>query len=136
MCTRLLQSSVVSAESLLVTRMSEKVIILIVLVLTINWTVSVKPVMLRRVPKATMVFHISYLETMLYFDHCMCKVCKDAFHIVHTASHLQVLMQAHKILLQCTAHIPKPIKLNLEVSQTIQRRKYLVLANWKQIKKN
>jgi len=113
MCTGLLQSSVVSVESLLVTRMSEKVIILIVLVLTITWTVSVKPVMLRRVPKATMVFHISYLETMLYFDHCMCKVCKDALHIVHITSHLQVLMQVHKILLQCTVHIPKSIKLKL-----------------------
>jgi hypothetical protein len=117
MCTGLLQSSVVSVESLLVTRMSEKVIILIVLVLTITWTVSVKPVMLRCVPKATMVFHISYLETMLYFDHCMCKVCKDALHIVHIASHLKVLMQVHKILLQCTVHIPKSIKLKLRQSK-------------------
>ena len=46
MCTGLLQSSVVSVESLLVTRMSEKVIILIVLVSTINCILCGKPLML------------------------------------------------------------------------------------------
>jgi len=86
--------------------MYEKVIILIVLVLTTNWTVSVKPLMLSPVPSATLVFHISYLGTMLYFDHCMCKVCEDVLHVVHIANHIQVLMQANKILLQCTVHKP------------------------------
>jgi len=108
---------------------------LIVLVITIKWTVSIKPLMLSPVPLATLFFHISYLGTMLYFDNCMCKVCEDALHIVHFAKHLQFLKQVNKILLQCTVHKPKSFKLNLEVSQTIQTRKYLVLANWKQIKK-
>jgi len=135
MCTGFLQSSVVSVESLLGTRMSEKVITLIVLVLTINWTVSVKPLMFSLVPSAIMVFHISYLGTMLYFDHSTCNDCQDAVHIVHIAKHVQVLKQTNKILLQCTVHTPKSFKLNLEVSQTIQTRKYLALANWKQMKK-
>jgi hypothetical protein len=134
MYTGFLQNAVVSVESSLATRMSEKVIMLIVLVLTIKWAVSIKPLMLSPVPSATTVFHISYLGTMLYYDDCMCKVCEDALHIVHIASHLQVLKQANKILFQCKVHTLRSFQLNLEVSQTIQRRKYLVLANWKQIK--
>jgi len=39
------------------------------------------------VPSATLVFHISCLRTMLYFDHCICKVCQDALHIVDIANH-------------------------------------------------
>jgi len=72
---------------------------------------------------------------MLYFDHYMCRVRQNAIHTVDIASHLQVLKQANKILLQCTVHTPRCFKLNLEVSQTIQTKKYLVLANWKQTKK-
>jgi len=110
---RFLHSCVVCVESLLVTRMSEKVIILIVLVITIKWTVSIKPLTLSPVQLATLFFHISYLGTMLYFDHCMCKVREDALHIVHITKHLQVLKQCNKIFLQCTVHTPKPFKLNL-----------------------
>ena len=119
---RFLQSCVVSVESLLVTTMSEKVIILIVLVITIKWTVSIKPLTISPVPSATLFFHISYIGTMLYFDHCTCKVWEDALHIVHITKHLQVLKQANKIFLQCTVHKPKPFKLKLEVSQTVQTR--------------
>jgi hypothetical protein len=86
------------------------------------------------VPSASLVFHISYLGTMLYFDHCTCKVCQQALHIVHIANLLQVLKQANKILLQCTVHTPNSFKLHLEVSQTIQRRNNLVLGKWTQIK--
>ena len=66
---------------------------------------------------------------------CICKVCEDALHIVQIAKHLQVLNHSSKILLQCTVHTPNNLTLNLEVLQTFHRRKCLILANWKQIKK-
>ena len=70
-------------------------------------------------PIGKLVLHFSYLGTMLYFHHSMCKVCEDASYIVHIAKHLQVHMQTNKILLQCTVHTPKSFKLNSGVSQTI-----------------